>query len=219
MTRFDEKTTIRGMEAGKIARVVEAEGSVFVGKCHAALLAIVQAMRDMHDSGLYGKELSDVLRVHFCPPDENCSRECLEAVYEVFVGGKVRCDDWRILQFRSFGSYGKENGLPDTAKLRDLFERFVYLGSDGISPRWGHFYFGRRRLHCIQVGAYLLPANAMNMCSFVTSLGLPVRLRKEGVIHRVYAGNYVSAAEAHDAAVKLGDKFPGAFAAEVWEGE
>lgn len=163
MTNISEQTNVLGVPAGRIAGVIHAEGGVFAGKNYPALLAIAQAMLDMTESGRFGTGLDRVLRYHFASPEEGYHPDCLKAVEDVFFGGIRRSEDWMILQFRSFSGYAKANGEPDEAKLSSVLAKYSYLGKDSISPRWGHFYFGKKRIYRVQVGAYRLRSNATRM--------------------------------------------------------
>ncbi|MBP3321672.1 MAG: SPOR domain-containing protein [Clostridia bacterium] len=204
MTDFNENTLICGVKAGKIAGVVDAEGSVFARECYDALLAIVQTMHDMTASGIFGKDLEQVLRYHFCKGNERYHPLCLQAVYDVFIDGKRRNKDWLIYQFRSYAKYGTDDCLPDMEKLAPLLEKYEYLGKDGISRRWGHFYFGKKIGYQVQLGAYKVLANAQRLHDRVKGQGFAVTITgdKEGW-YRVRSGNFFDRknAEAHRAAL------------------
>lgn len=124
----------------KIAKTVYAEGAVFTGKNHAALLAIAQCVHDLLPNY---KSLDSCLTSAFTAATCNYNAECLQAVHEVFIDGKRRFCDAKILQFRSF-KYSDGHGNPDHQKLEDLYKNYDYLGSDAISAEWGHFYFGKK---------------------------------------------------------------------------
>ena len=153
-SEFTKDTEILGVKAGKIAGVIEAEGGVFVNRCPQALLAIGQTMLDMTESGHYGTGLNRVLFYHFTSPEKHYHPECLETVRQVFLLGKKRDPDCHIYQFRSFYKYADKNGEPDEKKTASLRKELTYLGKDGFSDRWGHFYFGEKRSFQVQVGAY-----------------------------------------------------------------
>ena len=214
MSDFTKDTLILGVPAGKIAGVVDAEGSVFASECYDALLAIVQAMRDMTASGRFGDSLEKVLKVHFCPGNERYDPRCLEAVKDVFVKGRLRCEDWRIYQFRSYAKYGTSKGEPDMEKLAPLFEKYQYLGKDGISCRWGHFYFGKKRIYRVQVGAYRLRSNAKRLYDRMRSDGLDAAITSGNGVYRVQAGAFYSRENAENYVKQLKKNgFPDAFVA------
>lgn len=166
-SEFTRDTEILGVKAGKIAGVIEAEGGVFVNRCPQALLAIGQTMLDMTESGRYGTGLNRVLFYHFTSPEKHYHPECLETVRQVFLLGKKRDPDWHIYQFRSFYKYADKNGEPDEKKTASLRKELTYLGKDGFSDRWGHFYFGEKRSFQVQVGAYFDKKYALKKQEFL----------------------------------------------------
>lgn len=126
----------------KIAKVIYAEGGIFSGKNYNALLAIAQCIHDLlpnYDS------LDSCLKAAFTKPTDQYDQACLLAAKDVFESGKRRFPDTEILQFRSFTKYSDGSGQPDREKLADLFATYDYLGSDSISDKWGHFYFGKKK--------------------------------------------------------------------------
>lgn len=126
----------------KIAKVIYAEGGIFSGKNQNALLAIAQCIHDLlpnYDS------LDCCLKAAFTKPTDQYDQACMQAARDVFKLGKRRFPDAEILQFRSFAKYSDGNGQPNKEKLADLFRAYDYLGSDSISNKWGHFYFGRKK--------------------------------------------------------------------------
>ena len=128
-------------ELKKIAKVIYAEGGIFSGKNDLALLAIAQCIHDLLSSY---KDLDSCLKSAFTAPSDQYDTACLDAAKAVFEEGKRRFPDAQILQFRSFTKYSDGAGNPDKGKLADLYKNYDYLGSDSISTRWGHFYFGKR---------------------------------------------------------------------------
>ena len=126
----------------KIAKVIYAEGGIFSGKNYNALLAIAQCIHDLLPSY---KNLDTCLASAFTTPSEECDPQCLQAAQAVFEQGQRRFQDAEILQFRSFAKYSDGNGQPDKEKLATLYAYYDYLGSDSISNKWGHFYFGRKK--------------------------------------------------------------------------
>lgn len=192
MSEFNENTVIFGVKAAKIAGVIDAEGSVFAKDCYNALLAIAQTMVDMTESGSFGNSLEKVLEYHFCKGNERYDPRCLQAVEDVFVKGKRRNADWRIYQFRSFAKYAAEDGSPDGKKLASLFESYDYLGKDGISPRWGHFYFGKKKLYRVQVGAYVKEAGARRLYEQLRAQGYDAALCKTGRYYKLRVGRFFS---------------------------
>lgn len=128
-------------ELKKIAKVIYAEGGIFSGKNDLALLAIAQCIHDLLSSY---KDLDSCLKSAFTAPSDQYDTACLDAAKAVFKEGKRRFPDAQILQFRSFTKYSDGAGNPDKGKLADLYKNYDYLGSDSISTRWGHFYFGKK---------------------------------------------------------------------------
>lgn len=126
----------------KIAKVIYAEGSVFIGRCHCALTAIAQCVHDLAESGDY-RSLDDCLEQAFAPPADTVDSECVQAVEEIWESGVRRFPDAKILQFRSFTKYSDGHGNLDPEKAGNLLENYNYLGSDSINNLWGHFYFGK----------------------------------------------------------------------------
>lgn len=126
----------------KIAKVIYAEGGIFSGKNYNALLAIAQCIHDLLPSY---KDLNACLASAFITPSDQYDPQCLQAAQAVFEQGERRFQDAEILQFRSFAKYSDGNGQPNKEKLADLFRAYDYLGSDSISNKWGHFYFGKKK--------------------------------------------------------------------------
>lgn len=127
----------------KIAKVIFGEGSVFVGRCHDALVAIAQCAKDLWDTGAY-PDLDTCLAQAFAPAANVLEPECLRAVEEVWEQGRRRFPDAKIYQFRSYTKYSDGRGHLDAEKAGNLLENYNYLGSDSINDLWGHFYFGRK---------------------------------------------------------------------------
>ena len=130
------------LELIKIAKVIYAEGSIFSRKNYNALLAIAQCIHDLLPSY---KDLNACLASAFTTPSDQYDPQCLQAAQAVFEQGERRFQDAEILQFRSFTKYSDGNGQPDKEKLANLYASYDYLGSDSISNKWGHFYFGRKK--------------------------------------------------------------------------
>ena len=126
----------------KIAKVIYAEGGIFSGKNYNALLAIAQCIYDLLPSY---KDLNACLASAFTSPSDQYDPQCLQAAQAVFEQGQRRFPDAQILQFRSYTKYSDGAGNPDKEKLADLYKSYDYLGSDSISEKWGHFYFGRKK--------------------------------------------------------------------------
>lgn len=129
-------------ELVKITKVVYAEGGIFSGKNYNALLAIAQCIHDLLPSY---KDLDTCLESAFTAPSDQYDPQCLQAAQAVFEQGQRRFPDAQILQFRSYTKYSDGAGNPDKEKLADLYNSYDYLGSDSISEKWGHFYFGRKK--------------------------------------------------------------------------
>ena len=136
-----ERKQMTDTELKKIAKVIYAEGGIFSGKNDLALLAIAQCIHDLLSSY---KDLDSCLKSAFTAPSDRYDTACLDAAKAVFEEGKRRFPDAKILQFRSFKKYSDGAGTPDKGKLADLYKNYDYLGSDSISTRWGHFYFGKK---------------------------------------------------------------------------
>lgn len=126
----------------KIAKVVYAEGGVFSGKNYNALLAIAQCVHDLLPSY---KDLGSCLSSAFTEPSDKYDQQSLQVAQEVFEQGVRRFPDAEILQFRSYTKYSDGRGNPNLEKLADLYAAYDYLGSDSISEKWGHFYFGHKK--------------------------------------------------------------------------
>lgn len=124
----------------KVAKVIYAEGGIFSGRNSAALLAIAQCIHDLLPNY---KDLDACLQYAFTASTDVYDEACLTAARAVFVDGKRRFANAKILQFRSFTKYSNGSGEPDEKKLADLYENYDYLGKDSISNEWGHFYFGK----------------------------------------------------------------------------
>lgn len=126
----------------KIAKVIYAEGAVFSGKNQNAILAIGQCIHDLMPNF---KDLDTCLQSAFTAATDQYDPYCLKAAKEVFEDGKRRFANAKILQFRSFTKYSDGHGNPDKEKLASLYANYEYLGSDSISEKWGHFYFGEKK--------------------------------------------------------------------------
>lgn len=126
----------------KIAKVIYAEGGIFSGKNYNALLAIAQCIHDLLPSY---KDLDACLESAFTVPSDQYDSQCLQVAQAVFEQGERRFPNAQILQFRSFTKYSDGHGQPDKTKLANLYASYDYLGSDSISNKWGHFYFGKKK--------------------------------------------------------------------------
>ena len=129
-------------ELVKIAKVVYAEGGIFSGKNYNALVAISQWIHDLLPSY---KDLDTCLESAFTAPSDQYDPQCLQAAQAVFEQGERRFSDAEILQVRSYTKYSDGHGNPDKEKLANLYTAYDYLGSDSISNKWGHFYFGKKK--------------------------------------------------------------------------
>lgn len=136
--------TVMGMKLTDIAKYVNAEFGNASGKNYNCLLGVAQCMKDMMEVGGYGNTLSAVLKNNFTKPSSTYTEECLQAVKDVFVNGKLRFDNARILQFRSFSKYSDGKGNPDKNKCASVLAKYDYLGSDYLSMSLGHLYFGKK---------------------------------------------------------------------------
>lgn len=138
--------TAMGMTLTDIAKYVNAEfgtASSYGENGYKCLLGVAQCMKDMAENGGYGNTLSAVLKNNFTTPSSTYTPECLQAVKDVFVNGKKRFDNAKILQFRSFSKYSDGKGNPDKTKCASLYAKYDYIGSDSISLSLGHLYFGK----------------------------------------------------------------------------
>lgn len=141
-TSASTDTNIDDTTLTTIAKYINAEFGCASGSNYNCLLGVAQCMYDMWKNGGYGKSLSEVLKNNFTTPSSTYTKECLQAATDVFVNGKMRYSDKKILQFRSFSAYGDGNGNPDPIKCASLLAKYKYIGSDSISPSLGHLYFG-----------------------------------------------------------------------------
>lgn len=120
------------MEIEYAARIVEAEASVldYQGK-----LGVAQCICDNRfDANAFTR------------PSDHYSDESLQAAEAAILQGVRRLPNAKILQFRSFAKYGRDDckSEPDWQKIRaNVPLDLEYLGKDG-QGQWGHFYFGKR---------------------------------------------------------------------------
>lgn len=144
----------------KIAKVIYAEGGIFSGKNYNALLAIAQCIHDLLPSY---KDLETCLASAFTVPSDQYDPQCLQAAQAVFEQGERRFPNAHILQFRSFTKYSDGHGQPDKEKLANLYEAYDYLGSDSISNKWGHFYFGVKEKKTMGFRMLVMAGHGKNM--------------------------------------------------------
>lgn len=135
--------SVDGVSLETIAKYINAEFGMASGKDYNCLLGVAQCIYDMWKEGGYGSNLSDVLRFNFTNPSSTYTDDCLRAAKDVFVNGKKRFDDRKILQFRSFSAYGDGKGSYDPVKCSTVLAKYDYIGSDSLSPTIGHLYFGK----------------------------------------------------------------------------
>ena len=133
-----EDTTVE-----RIAQVVYGEAGVIGSE--NALLAVAQCIKDMRDTGQFGGSLTAVMKNNFDAYTTNrvTTEAARKAVRDVFLNGKRRFPNDKILQFRSFTNYSDGQGHM-SSKCDSLLRRYDYLGEDHKDFRWGHFYFGRK---------------------------------------------------------------------------
>lgn len=135
---MDEKTLT------SIAKVVFSEVGVMRGN-YEAHIAVAQCVNDIYEGKILGDaSLDTVLKLAFCEPIDKYDEESYNSVVDVFQNGIRRFPDAKIYQFRNFKKYSDGNGNPDHEKLKDLYDKYDYLGCDSISNEWGHFYFGKK---------------------------------------------------------------------------
>lgn len=218
-TEFKAKLTdsginIKGIQIGNlnveaVSKVVYGEGGVFSGKNQDALIAIAQCMHDMLESGQYGKTLSAVLENNFygisCKEtDDNCR----QAVYDVFVKGKRRFPEAKILQFRSYTRYTDGSGNMDPEKCADLLKKYRFLGQDGISNQWGHLYFGKNlsvKEYRVQAGSFMDKSNAEKLFRKIKKAGFDVIVKKMDGQWKVQCGVFEDKARAEALVKQLKD--------------
>lgn len=139
----DEKAY--GMKLTDIAKYVQAEFGIAAGKNYNCLLGVAQCMHDIYRyANPLKKSLADSIKANFTAPSTTYAPECLQAVKDVFVNGKVRFKDVKLLQYRSFTKYSDGKGNPDKKKCASLLEKYEYLGNDYINMQYGHLYFGEK---------------------------------------------------------------------------
>lgn len=133
-----EDTTVE-----RIAQVVYGEAGVIGSE--NALLAVAQCIKDMRDTGQFGGSLTAVMKNNFDAYATNrvTTEAARKAVRDVFLNGKRRFPNDKILQFRSFTNYSDGQGHM-SSKCDSLLRRYDYLGEDHKDFRWGHFYFGKK---------------------------------------------------------------------------
>lgn len=128
----------------RIARTVFSEAGILRDN-YEAYLAVAQCVSDIYEDKIFGDvDLDTVLELGFCKPLNEYDQDSYNSVVDVFWNGVRRFPDAKIYQFRSFKKYSDGNGNPDGEKLKSLYDKYDYLGSDSISNEWGHFYFGKK---------------------------------------------------------------------------
>lgn len=171
---------VSGLPLMKVAGAVEAAAGIFFKENRAGLLGIAQAAHDMEKSGQFGTGLSRVLRCYFPLPAAFPHDESIEAVREVFLGGKRRNEEWKILAFLPISKYRNRKSdlpVPDRKKAAHFFEKYDYLGFDKVNSGEGFFYFGEVRRWSAEVGSYILQSNADRALSYLESKGIPAFCR------------------------------------------
>ena len=144
----EEVVNIKGVAIGNsnveaISKVVYGEAGII--KSEDALVAVAQCIKDMLESGQYGKTVTEVIEKNFSAyGNQITTDEARQAVYDVFVNGKRRFKDALIFQFRSFKKYSDGSGNMDKRKCAALLEKYEYLGKDARDNEWGHLYFGKK---------------------------------------------------------------------------
>ena len=138
-----ENVTISDSNVEEISKVVYGEAGVI--RSYNALLGAAQCIHDMLESGQFGKTVTEVMKHNYSAYGaKNTTDDARKAVYDVFVNGKRRFSDAKVLQFRSFTKYSDGNGNMDKTKCADLLKKYTYLGKDARNNQWGHLYFGTK---------------------------------------------------------------------------
>ena len=193
--------------AEEVAKVVYGEGGIFVGKNHDALLAIAQCVYDECHSGLFGTYLAKILRNNFYGHSDVLNAECLQAVNEVFSEQKKRFPDAKIYEFRSFTKYSDGCGNISQSKCADLLRKYDYLGKDSISPKWGHFYFGKAdRPYSVQTGAFENKGYADQSARSLKLRGIETEITYQAPHYIVAAGHFRTYDEAKKYSAELSSK-------------
>lgn len=148
MGEYKEEPNIKGVVIGNsnveaISKVVYGEAGII--KSMDALVAVAQCIKDMLESGQWGKTITEVMQKNFSAyGNQTTTDEARQAVYDVFVNGKTRFADAKIFQFRSFTKYSDGKGNMDPVKCASLLQKYEYLGKDARDNKWGHLYFGKK---------------------------------------------------------------------------
>lgn len=193
--------------AEEIAKVIYGEGGIFVSKNHDALLAIAQCVYDEWHSGLFGTDLAKILHNNFYGQSDVVNTECLQAVSEVFSGQKKRFLDDKIYEFRSFAKYSDGYGNISQGKCADLLQKYDYLGKDSISPKWGHFYFGKaNRPYSVQTGAFENKVYAEQLVSNLKLKGIEAEMAYQAPHYIVSVGHFRTYDEAKKYSAELSAK-------------
>lgn len=138
-----ENVIISDSNVEEISKVVYGEAGVI--QSYNALLGAAQCIHDMLESGQFGKTVTEVMKHNYSAyGTKNTTDDARKAVYDVFVNGKRRFSDAKVLQFRSFTKYSDGNGNMDKTKCADLLKKYTYLGKDARNNQWGHLYFGTK---------------------------------------------------------------------------
>lgn len=146
MGTYEEEPNIKGVVIGDsnveaISKVVHGEAGII--RSVDALVAVAQCIKDMLESERFGKTITEVMRNNFAAYENRTTTDdARQAVYDVFVNGKKRFENAKILQFRSFTKYSDGNGNMDPVKCAALLEKYDYIGKDARNNQWGHLYFG-----------------------------------------------------------------------------
>lgn len=147
-TMGDEIINIKGIaiddsNVEAISKVVYGEAGII--KTTDALVAVAQCIKDMLESGRFGKTITEVMEKNFSAyGNKDTTDEARQAVYDVFMNGKRRFEDAQIFQFRSLKKYSDGSGNMDKQKCAALLEKYEYLGKDARDYEWGHLYFGKK---------------------------------------------------------------------------
>ena len=145
---FDETVNIKGIAIGDsnveaISKVVYGEAGII--KTKDSLVAVAQCISDMLESGKFGKTITEVMQKNFSAyGNKDTTDDARQAVYDVFVNGKRRFENAKILQFRSFAKYSDGKGNMNPVKCASLLQKYEYIGKDARDNKWGHLYFGHK---------------------------------------------------------------------------
>lgn len=201
----DSEVNIKGIRIDDsnveaISKIVYGEAGII--KTYDALLAVAQCIKDMLESGQFGKTVTQVMENNFSAyGSKETTDDARQAVYDVFINSKKRFDNAKIYQFRSFKKYSDGNGNIDLIKCSSLLQKYEYLGKDARNNEWGHFYFGKlieapkdpikpSTTYKVQVGSFSNKKNAENQVEALKKHNINSFIFEEDKQYKVQAGSY-----------------------------